>query len=298
MGETVGEQDWLAHQFEAHRAHLGSVARQMLGARGEAEDAVQETWLRLSRSNAAMVENLGSWLTTAVARVCLDMLRARAARREALLDAHVPEPAVSHDEGTDPEHEAVLADSLGPALVVVLETLAPTERVAFVLHDVFGVPFDEIAPVIGRSPEATRQIASRARRKVRGATMGDATGDTASDRQRAVVRAFLLAARNGDFGALLTLLDPGVVIRADPEAIALGAAPEVRGAPTVAGLFLRRYRGTQLALLNGQVGLVWAPQGRPRVCFDVTLDSGRIVEFQLIAEGERLRQLDITILAG
>jgi RNA polymerase sigma-70 factor (ECF subfamily) len=238
----------------------------MLGSRSEADDAVQEAWLRLSRSETSSVENLGGWLTTVVARVCLDMLRSRKSRREEPLDAHVPEPIASRETGVDPEHEVLLAESVGLALLVVLETLAPAERVAFVLHDMFDLPFDEIAPIVGRS------------------------------RQRQVVGAFLAASRGGDFDALLAVLDPDVALRADPAAVQAGAASEVRGAADVARTFAGRARAAQPALVNGAAGLVWAPGGRPRVAFGFTIMRGRIVEIDLVADPERLRQLDLVIL--
>src|SRR5207245_6606879 len=226
----MDEHEWLAEQFEAYRTHLRAVAYRMLGSVSEADDAVQESWLRLSRSDTSGVENLGGWLTTVVARVCLDMPRSRETRREEPLAMHVPDPIVSREDGIDPEHEALLADSVGLALLVVLNTLNPAERLAFVLHDLFAVPFDEIAPIVGRSPTATRQLASRARRRVQGAA-------TASDvdltPQREVVDAFLAASRGGDFEALLAVLDPDVVLRADQTAVHMGTSEEVRGAPDV-----------------------------------------------------------------
>src|SRR5438067_5451461 len=274
----MDEHDWLAEQFEAERSHLRAVAYRMLGSLSEADDAVQESWLHLSRSNTSGVENLGGWLTTVVARVCLDLLRSRNSRREEHLGAHVPDPLVSREGGIDPEHEALLADLVGLALLVVLERLAPAERLAFVLHDLFAVPFDEIAPIVGRSPAAARQLASRARRQVRGAaTVPDA--DLA--RQRAVVDAFLAAARAGDFAALLAVLDLDVVLRADRAAVAAGAAREVRGAPAVAGTFAGRARFAQPALVNGAAGAVWAPRGRPSVVFGFTIARGKIVAIDL-----------------
>jgi RNA polymerase sigma-70 factor (ECF subfamily) len=297
------EHDWLAAQFETNRTHLRAVAYRMLGSLSEADDAVQESWLRLSRSDTSGVENLGGWLTTVVARVCLDMLRTRQSRREEPLDAHLPEPTARREDGTDPEHEALLADSVGLALLVVLETLAPAERVAFVLHDVFGVPFDEIAPIVERSPTAARQLASRARRRLKGAA---SMPDADLTRQRAVVDAFLAAARGGDFAALLALLDPDVVLRADGAAVQMGAArqdkgapklaPEVRGAAAVAGIFAGRAHAAQPALINGAVGAVWAPGGRPRVVFSFTITGGRIVKIDQFADHNRLGQLDLTIL--
>src|SRR5256885_11451483 len=215
----MDERDWLVERFEAHRTHLRAVAYRMLGSATEADDAVQESWLRLSRTDTSDVDNLGGWLTTVVARVCLDMLRSRTARREEPLGTHLPDGTAGPDHGLDPEQEALLADSMGPALLVVLETLAPAERLAFVLHDMFAMPFDEIAPIVGRSPDATRQLASRARRRVQGATMSDVD----LTRQREVVDAFLAASRGGDFDALLAVLDPDVVVRADSAAVEAGA---------------------------------------------------------------------------
>ncbi len=289
----MDEQEWLTERFEANRSHLRAVAYRMLGSLSEADDAVQESWLRLSRSDTSGVENLGGWLTTVVARVCLDMLRSRKSRREEPLGAHVPEPIVSREDGADPEHEALLADSVGLALLVVLETLAPAERIAFVLHDMFDLPFDEIAPIVGRSPTAARQLASRARRRVQGAGTVSAADLT---RQREVVDAFLAASRGGDFDALLAVLDPDVVLRADRAAVQMGASAEVRGAAAVAETFSRRAQAAQPALVNGAVGLVWAPRGRPRVVFGFTITHGKIVEIDLIADPERLRQLDLAVL--
>jgi RNA polymerase sigma factor (sigma-70 family) len=289
----MDEHDWLAGRFEEDRTHLRAVAYRMLGSLSEADDAVQEAWLRLSRSGTSGVENLGGWLTTVVARVCLDMLRSRESRREEPLGVQVPEPIVSREDGADPEHEALLGDSVGLALLVVLETLAPAERVAFVLHDMFAVPFDEIAPIVGRSPAAARQLASRARRRVQGAaTVPNA--DLA--RRREVVDAFLAASRGGDFEALLVVLDPDVVLRADRAAVQIGASREVRGAAAVAETFSGRARGAQPALVNGAAGLVWAPRGRPRVVFGFTITRGKIVGIDLVADPDRLRQLELTVL--
>jgi len=289
---SVDHGEWLAERFESHRTHLRAVAYRMLGSPSEAEDAVQEAWLRLSRSRTSGVDNLGGWLTTVVARVCLDMLRSRKARREESLEAHAPEKIVSDADGTDPEHEVLLAESVGLALLVVLETLAPAERVAFVLHDMFAVPFDEIAPIVGRSPAAARQLASRARRRVQGtATVPDADPSL----QRAVVDAFLAASRGGNFDALLAVLDPDVVLRADPAAVRTGAPREVRGAAAVANTFSGRARAAQPALVNGAPGLVWAPGGRPRVVFGFTISHGKIVEIDMVADPDRLRHLDLSI---
>ncbi len=293
---------WLAEQFEAHRPHLQAVAYRMLGSRSEADDAVQEAWLHLSRSDTREVANLGGWLTTVVARVCLDLLRARKSRREEPLAAYVPDSILSGADGSNPEHEALLADAVGLALLVVLDTLNPAERLAFVLHDLFAVPFDEIAPIVGRSPTAARQLASRARRRVRGAAPGSAD----HTRQRAVVTAFLAASRDGDFAALLAVLDPDVVLRADHAAVDMSAsrqaagapqlAREVRGAATVADIFAGRARFAQPALVNGAVGAVFASGGRPRIVFSFTILRGKIVAIEIIAESARLDQLDLVIL--
>ena len=289
----MDDYDWLAARFEENRRRLRGVAYRMLSSLDEAEDAVQEAWLRLGRSDTSGVQNLGGWLTTVVARVCLDMLRTRKSRREEPLGAHPPDPIASREEGIDPEYEALLADSVGLALLVVLETLAPAERVAFVLHDMFDVPFEEIAPIVGRSPGAARQLASRARRRVQGAARAS---DADRTRQREVVDAFLAASRGGDFNALLAVLDPDVVLRADHAAVQVGASKEVRGAAAVAATFSRRARAARPALVNGAVGLVWAPGGRPRVVFGFTITRGKIVEIDLIADPDRLRQLDLAIL--
>ena len=301
--------DWLAQQFEAERPHLRAVAYRLLGSLSEADDAVQESWLRLSRSDMSSVENLGGWLTTVVARVCLDQLRARKSRREEVLDASTPEPVASHEDGGDPEGQTIMADSLGLALLVVLDTLNPAERLAFVLHDIFDVPFEEIAPIVERSPTAARQLASRARRRVQGkgqvveqeqeegAATDTAIPATDLSRQRAVVDAFLAASRGGDFRALLALLDPEVVYRADQAAVALGSAGEIRGADAVARRFVGQARGAQPALVNGAAGMVWAPGGQPRVVFDFTIADGKIAAIDLIADPERLGQLDVAILS-
>jgi RNA polymerase sigma factor (sigma-70 family) len=296
---TVDEREYLAEQFEANRTHLRAVAYRMLGSVSEADDAVQESWLRLSRSDATEVENLPAWLTTVVARVCLDMLRSRKSRREEPLGPHVPEPVVSREDGVDPEHEALLADSVGLALLVVLERLAPPERLAFVLHDMFAVTFDEIAPIVGRSPAAARQLASRARRRVQGA---DAVPDVDLARQREVVDAFLAASRGGDFDALVAVLDPDVVFRLDRGAIRAGGSREVRGASAVAeqvltyGAPFAPY--AQPALVNGAAGVVVAPRGRPVAVAGFTVARGKIVEIDLLADPARLREIDLTVLDG
>ena len=267
------EREYLAREFENHRANLRAVAYRMLGSVSEADDAVQEAWLRLSRAGGDSVDNLGGWLTTVVARICLDMLRSRKSRREEPLGPHVPDPVVEPERGSDPEHEALVADSVGLALLVVLETLSPAERLAFVLHDMFGVPFATIAPIVDRSPDAARQLASRARRRVRGAAP---VPDSDLDRQREVVDAFVAASREGDFEALVELLDPDVAERA-------------RG---FAGLarFARR------ALVNGAAGVVVAPHGRPFAVIGVTVTDGKIAEIDILADPARLRDLDLTVL--
>jgi RNA polymerase sigma-70 factor (ECF subfamily) len=295
---AVVEQDWLAEQFESSRGHLRAVAYRMLGSLTEAEDAVQEAWLRLSRSDTSEVQNLGGWLTTVVGRVCLDMLRSRGSRREDLLDGALPEPTAGDHrvDPVDPEREAVLADSVGLALLVVLETLEPAERLAFVLHDMFALPFDEIAPIVGRTPTAARQLASRARRRVQG---GAAVPDPDLARQREVVNAFLAACRGGGFDALLAVLDPDAVLRIDASAVPAGATRLIRGAPAVARqalLFSRRARFTQPALVNGSVGMVVAPRGRLLLALGLTIADGRITEIDIIADPERLDRLDLAVL--
>jgi RNA polymerase sigma-70 factor (ECF subfamily) len=295
----MNERDFLADRFEANRTHLHAVAYRMLGSVSEADDAVQEAWLRLSRrAEQDELDNLRAWLTTVVARICLDMLRSRRSRREESLDTHLPDPIVSRDEEADPEHEALLADSVGLALLVVLETLTPAERLAFVLHDMFAVPFDEIAPIVDRSPAAARQLASRARRRVQGAAPEP---DTDLDRQREVVDAFLAASRGGDFEALVAVLDPDIVLRADGGTLRPGATTELRGARAVAGQ-ARRYaalaRFARPALVNGAPGAVVAPGGRPYAVIGFTVRGGRIVEMDILADPERLRELDLAVLDG
>jgi RNA polymerase sigma factor (sigma-70 family) len=288
--------EYLAGQFEANRTHLRAVAYRMLGSLSEADDAVQESWLRLSRSDTAGIENLSGWLTTVVARVSLDMLRSRKSRREEPLGTHVPEPIVSRADGVNPEHEALLGDAVGLALIVVLETLDPAERLAFVLHDMFAVPFDEIAPIVERSPTAARQLASRARRRVRGATPAP---DTDLARQREVVDAFLAAARNGDFEGLLELLDPEIVVRIDRGALPAGRSREIRGARAVADQMRRGAQGARFArpaLVNGVAGIVVAPRGRPVEVIGFTVVDGRIAEIDVLADPARVRQLDLAAL--
>jgi RNA polymerase sigma factor (sigma-70 family) len=297
----MDEHDFLAEQFEENRTHLRAVAYRMLSSISEADDALQEAWLRLSRSDTSGVENLKGWLTTVVARVCLDILRSRRSRREGPLGVHMPEPIVSRADGLDPEREALLADSVGLALLVVLETLSPAERLAFVLHDMFGVPFEEIGPIVGRSEVAARQLASRARRRVRGATP---VPDADLRRQRAVVDAFLAAARDGDFDALVAVLDPDVVLRSDGGVLRAGLSREVRGATAVAGQaltfsrFVRSAR-TRPALVNGAAGVVsWSPEGQLFSVMGFTVTHGMIVEVDILADPERLRHLDLALLDG
>lgn len=298
MNKSMDKNEWLAEQFEVYRAHLRTVAYRLLGSLSEADDAVQESWFRLSRSDTGGVTNLGGWLTTVVARVCLDMLRARSSRREEPMTAHMAEPTQSREDGIDPEHEALLADAVGLALLVVLETLGPAERLAFVLHDLFDVPFDEIAPIVDRSPAAARQLASRARRRVQ--KQGAATiTDTNFALQRTVVNAFLAASRGGDFDALLAVLDPDVVVRTDGAGVLAGASAsaEIRGAPAVTRYFLGRAQAAQPALINGAVGLVWAPNGQPRVVFEFTITGGKVIEISMVADPTRLRQYELAILS-
>lgn len=289
----MDEQQWLAEQFEANRIHLQAVAYRMLGSPSEAEDAVQESWLRLSHSDASGIENLGGWLTTVVARICLDMLRSRNFRREESLEASEPEPIVDREDGIDPEQEVLLADSVGLALLVVLDTLNPAERLAFVLHDIFAMSFEEIAPVVERSPTATRQLASRARRRVRGtATVPDAD----LTYQREVVDAFLAASRAGNFDALLAVLDPDVVFRHDSATVPVGSPREVHGAQTVARQFLGRAQEARPALVNGAIGIVVAPHGRLFLVLNLTFTRGKIAGIDVVAEPARLQQLDLAVL--
>ena len=289
----MNENKWLAEQFEANRTHLRAVAYRMLGSLAEADDAVQETWLHLSRSDTHDVKNLGGWLTTVVARICLDMLRARNSRHEESLEASVSESVTSREDGIDPEQEALLADSVGLALLVVLDTLSPAERLAFVLHDLFGVPFDEIAPIVGRSEIATRQLASRARRRVRG---GANVQDADLTANREVVEAFLAASRTGNFDALLAVLDPEVVLRHDPAAVPVGAPREIRGAASVARQFVGRAHTARAALVNGSVGVVVAPLGRLHLALNLTIAHGKIVEINAVIDPARLRQLNLAVL--
>ncbi|WP_030384858.1 sigma-70 family RNA polymerase sigma factor [Streptomyces sp. NRRL S-241] len=287
---------WLTERFEEHRSHLRAVSYRMLGSLAEADDAVQETWLRLSRSDISEVENLGGWLTTVVSRVCLNMLRSRASRREDSMDAYPTDPAGSREDTVDPEQEAVMADSVGLALLVVLDRLAPAERLAFVLHDLFAVPFDEIAPMIEKTPAATRQLASRARRRVKGAPL---VPEADLSRRRHVVEAFLAATRGGNFDALVTLLHPDVVLRADTAVVPTPAPILLRGAVTVATsamAAMQRARATAPALVDGTVGLAMAPLGRLFLVLGFTIEDGLITEIDIVAEPERLGALELAAL--
>jgi RNA polymerase sigma factor (sigma-70 family) len=284
------ESDWQAERFEDHRRRLRAIAYRILGSANDADDAVQETWLRFSRADTEAVDNLGGWLTTVVSRVCLNMLQARKSRPQPAAEPDLPEQTAAPGEH-DPEHEALLADSIGLALLVVLDTLSPAERVAFVLHDVFGIPFDQIAPIVDRNTPATRQLASRARMRVQ---QHDSTGRPDRRRQAALVDAFLAAARKGDFDALLAVLDPDVVLRADEQAVQFGAAPETRGAERVAA-FSRFARGGRRALLDGAAALAWMPGGELRVVWAFTVDADRITAVDLIGDPARLPSLDLVV---
>jgi RNA polymerase sigma-70 factor (ECF subfamily) len=289
----MSEHDWLAERFEENRPHLRAVAYRMLGSSAEADDAVQEAWLRLSRAGASDVENLAGWLTTVVARVALNMLRSRTLRREEPIDPPASgQPVAPPPDGTDPEHEAVLADSVGLALLVVLDTLTPAERLAFVLHDMFAVPFEEIAPIVERSPVATRQLASRARRRVQEARVQP--GEIS--RRREVVAAFLAASREGDFDALLTMLDPDIVLRADNAAAQMGADAEAIGPRAVAGIFSGRAKALRPALIDGAPGAVWTYRGETRVVFAFTFTGGTITAIEQIADPERIARFEVTPL--
>ena len=303
--EGTGTDTWLAERFEEHRGRLRAVAYRMLGSLDEADDAVQEAWVRVSAAGADEVVNLGGWLTTIVTRVCLNALRARAARPETLAGARVPDPVLSPADGPTPEQEALLADSVGFALLVVLDTLTPAERVAFVLHDMFAVPFEEIAPIVGRTPVAARQLASRARRRVQSdPAVPDATAAT----QREVVAAFLAAARQGDFGELLRLLDPNVVLRADAVAVEMAAgrasagAPELsvemRGVDAVARVFAGGAKAARLTLVDGLAGAVVSVGGRPMAVFGFTVRDGRVAGIEVLADPETLAVLDLEPVQG
>jgi RNA polymerase sigma factor (sigma-70 family) len=290
----MNDHNWLVEQFEAYRNHLQAVAYRMLGSLSEAEDAVQESWIRLSRSDTSGVENMGGWLTTIVSRVCLDMLRSRKSRREELKIVSIPEPATSHQDGSDPEHEALLADSVGLAMLVVLGNLKPAERIAFVLHDIFALSFSEIAPIIGRNEAAARQLASRARRRVQGA---ETTSETAElKRKRELVDAFLTASRTGDFEKLLTVLDPNVVLRNDTAFAPVSNSQVVHGSQAVAKQFAGRAQGARPVLVNGSVGVIVAPRGQLLFVLELTVADGKITEIDMIADQARLRQLDIAVL--
>jgi RNA polymerase sigma factor (sigma-70 family) len=287
----MADSDWLAERFERNRAHLRAVAYRMLGSQGEADDALQDSWLRVSRAGAEDVQNIGGWLTTVVARVCLDMLRARRSRREEPLGLQFAEPAAADDGGGDPEGELLLADSIGLALLIVLEALTPAERVAFVLHDMFAVPFEDVGDIVGRSPAAARQLASRARRRVQGA---DPVGDVDLRRQREIVDAFLAASRAGDLEGLIAVLDPDVVMRSDATGSAMGAESELPGSDAVVARFSGGARVLRPALLGGMPGLLWTQGGQVRVAFGFTIAQERIVRIDLIADPDRLRELDVT----
>lgn len=292
----MDENEWLAKQFEEKRSHLRGVAYRMLGSLSEAEDAVQEAWLRLNRSDISSVENLGGWLTTVVGRVCLDMLRSRKSRREDSLTDQTPEPVADRDGGIDPEMEALMADSVGLALLVVLDRLSPAERLAFVLHDMFDLSFEEIGVIVGRSPAAARQLASRARRRVHGAS---AVPDADLNGQREVVEAFLAALRGGDFNGLIAVLDPDLVVHIDPSAVLEGGSTEVRGARTWAKealAFSRGARFVQPALVDGRVGAVLAPRGRLFRALRFTITHGKITRVDVIADAGHLRDLELAVL--
>jgi RNA polymerase sigma-70 factor (ECF subfamily) len=284
--------EYLAERFEENRAHLRAVAYRMLGSASEVDDAVQEAWLRLSRTDTMAIDNLGGWLTTVVARVCLDMLRSRQSRREEAFTPDAPEPVATGTQGSSPEQEALLADSVGLALLVVLDKLTPAERLAFVLHDMFGMPFEEIAPIVGRSLEATRQLASRARRRVRGGADAAATDLV---RQREVVDAFLAALRGGDFEGLLAVLDPDLVVRAD--GVRPGAPTEIRGAAVWAKGAVSYGQLAQLvrpALVDGAIGLVMTPGGRLTRALTFKFADGKITEIEVIGDPARLEELDVS----
>jgi RNA polymerase sigma-70 factor (ECF subfamily) len=293
----------ILEEFQANRRHLRAVALRMLGSAAEADDAVQEAWLRLDRAGGADIANLRGWLTTVVARICLDMLRARKSRREETLDKPEHEAIPGSDA---PDTETEIADSIGLAMLVVLEALNPAERVAFVLHDMFDLPFEEIAPIVGRSPDAARQLASRARKRVQGTEAPDAN----RDRRRTIVEAFLAAARGGDFAALLAVLDPDVVLRADAAAVATSRArqaagapapelePEMHGAALIAKTFAGRAAAAVPALIDGELGMAWAVNGRPRALFVLTVENGRIREIDLVADAEEIAGREVEILGG
>ena len=307
-GQGGGHSDreqWLARDFEAHRPRLRAVAHRVLGSASDADDAVQEAWLRLSRSDTSDVANLGGWLTTVVGRISLDMLRSRSSRREDSWDTELAELVAGTDPrttpihtpaGPDPAREAELADSIGIALLVVLDTLAPAERLAFVLHDLFGMPFEQIADILDRSPAATRQLASRARRRVRAADADESS--PARTRQREIVTAFLAAARGGDFAALLEMLDPDVVLTSDAAAVAMGSPEVLRGPQAVAGRFNGGARSARLAAFDGGVGAVWTMRGDPMVAFRFTVVADRVTGIEMVADRSRLEAMEIYFLRG
>jgi RNA polymerase sigma factor (sigma-70 family) len=292
----VSELDWLAARFEENRNRLRAMALRILGSTGEADDAVQETWLRVSRADAGEVENLAGWLTTITARVSLNMLQARVARPEQPAGTHPSGLPAAYQEGQDPADQVLLADSVGQALLVVLDTLTPAERVAFVLHDMFAVPFEDIAPIVGRSPAAARQLASRARRRVQETAPAPEAPAAGSARHRELVAAFLAASQRGDFAALLELLDPGVVYRADQAGVRMGAPAEVRGTADVACIFSGRAQGAQLALVNGAAAIIWAVGGRPRTVFAFTITDGKITAIDMTADPGHVSRLDVATL--
>lgn len=299
----MNDDNWLLARFEGDRDRLRSVAFRMLGSAPEADDAVQEVWIRLNRSDTSSIENLGGWLTTVVARVCLDMLRSRRTRREDPLDDAGGGPLQHGVTAGGPEEEVVLADSVGPALLVVLDTLTPAERLAFVLHDMFGIGFEEIAPIVRRSPAATRQLASRGRRRVRG---GAVASERDAARERSVVEAFLAASRGGDLRGLIAVLDPDVVMRADATAVKVGEANRERGAPpfaeaihgaeSVAEAFVGRASGAQLAMIDGAPGATWAPGGTPRAVFAFTVEGDRIVEMEIVLDRDHIREMALELI--
>ncbi len=284
------EAEVLTAEFEAYRPHLRAVAYRVLGSSSEADDAVQETWLRLSRADVDEIESLGGWLTTVTARICLDMLRARGSRREDLTDAELPREAPADE--TDPEHEALLADALGPALLALLDTLTPSERLAVVLHDLFDVPFDQVGAILGRSPNAAKQLASRGRRRLERAPVEPQPDPT---RERDVVHAFLAASRSGDFEALVALLDPEIAFRADAAAVEMGALDAANGAPAVAAIFSGRALEARPALVDGLAGVVWAPGDEPRVVWDLTIDGDRVVRIDMVADAASLAEMELEI---